>query len=197
PSDGDNFDASYPFWDEETPLQIIIASFFAYLHGELEEGITSVDLFGLAAANTWDDMGIGQILEDAFPYFDFISPMVYPSHFAPGFKGLERPDEHPYEIVRFSMARAKDRLDLFQSQNNGTGAKLRPWLQYFDLAGSRVRYTPEVIREQILGARDGLKEEYGGYLLWNSANVYPAAEVQEIVFGSPPDAFKEDTSLLE
>jgi len=150
PSDGDLFDASYPFWDETTPLEVIISSFFAFLRGELGEQIISADLFGLAAANTWDDMGIGQVLEHAFPYFDYVSPMVYPSHFAPGFKGLERPDEHPYEIVHFSMRRARERLEAYTALHPETTAQLRPWLQYFDLNDSRVEYTPAVVREQIL-----------------------------------------------
>jgi len=183
PSDGDVFDASYPFWDETTPLEVIIASFFAYLHEELGTGVTSVDLFGLSAANTWDDMGIGQVLEDTFLYFDYISPMVYPSHFALSFLGFEYPDEHPYEIVEFSMRRAQERLDAFSIEHEEVGAKLRPWLQYFDLKDSRVKYTPEVIREQITATREALKEEYQGYLLWNSANIYPMEELKEIVFG--------------
>jgi len=183
PSDGAIFDTAYPFWDEKTPLQEIIASFFVYLSDELKGmGRTSVDLFGLAAANTWDDMGIGQVLEDAFLNFDFISPMVYPSHFGQGFLGFEHPEEHPYEIVYFSMQRAKERMEIFE-ETSVKRAKLRPWLQYFDLTGSEIIYTPLVVREQIQATKDALGEEYTGYLLWNSANLYPIGEVQEIVFG--------------
>ncbi|MDP4007460.1 MAG: putative glycoside hydrolase [bacterium] len=192
PSDGDIFDTKYPFWDEKTPLEDIIRSFFAYLKEELQGQTISVDLFGLTAANTWDDMGIGQILEDAFLYFDFVSPMVYPSHFAEGFLGLEHPDEHPYEIVNFSMAKAKKRL-----MESGLAAKLRPWLQYFDLAGSNTSYTPAVVREQILATQEALGEDYTGYLLWNSSNIYPNQEIREIVMGPIEENSAKEQLLIQ
>jgi hypothetical protein len=196
PSDGPIFDTKYPFWDEKTPLQEIIASFFSYVSSELaEKGKTSVDLFGLAAANKWDDMGIGQVLEDAFLNFDFISPMIYPSHFAQGFLGFEHTEQHPYEIVHFSMRRAKERMEQF-AKVHGQRAKLRPWLQYFDLPDSKLAYTPSVIREQIQATKDALGEEYAGYLLWNSANIYPAKEVQEIMLEAKEHS-KEQNLLLE
>lgn len=83
PSDGNMQDISYPF-SSSTPKHIVIRNFFEYLHSELKDsGLkTSADLFGMVTTAK-DDMGIGQILEDAFPYFDYIMPMVYPSHYPP------------------------------------------------------------------------------------------------------------------
>ena len=128
PSDGNLSDISYPVWDEEMPMREVISSFYEYLDAGLRNKVISVDLFGLAAADTWDDMGIGQVLEDALPFFDFISPMVYPSHFAPGFLGFKNPDEHPYEVVNFSLQRARERVAEF-AKTRESAAKLRPWLQ--------------------------------------------------------------------
>ena len=187
PSDGDIFDTTYPFWNEETPIEEIIASFFAYLREELKGAVISVDLFGLVTVNTWSDMGIGQILEDAFLYFNFISPMVYPSHFAEGFLGFEHPDEYPYEVVRFSMAQAKERL-----QKSNSTAKLRPWLQYFDLKGSNISYTSAVVKEQILATKEALGEKYTGYLLWNSANNYPVEDIKTIMLGLSKESSNEE-----
>ena len=53
-----------------------------------------------------NDLGIGQIIEDALTYFDYVSPMVYPSHFGPGFIGIEKPATKPYEVVKYSMDHA-------------------------------------------------------------------------------------------
>jgi hypothetical protein len=48
----------------------------------------------------------------------------------------------------------------------GTGAKLRPWLQDFTL---RVPYTPAEVRAQITATEDlGIDE----WLLWNARNRY-------------------------
>lgn len=179
PSDGKIFDTKYPAWDEVTPAETIIASFFAYLDQELAGETISVDLFGLATVNTWDDMGIGQVLEDAFPYFDYVSPMVYPSHFKTGYLGFENPGDHPYEVVRFSMAGALKRLEQFR-QTNEMAAKLRPWLQYFNLSGSNIIYTPSVMRKQIEAVKEALGEDYAGFMLWNSSNNYPLEEIRQI-----------------
>lgn len=179
PSDGNLFDTDYPFWDEVTPLPEIISSFFAYLDQELADEAISADLFGLATVNNWDDMGIGQVLEDAFLYFDYVSPMVYPSHFATGYLGFKNPGDHPYEVVRFSMAGAAKRLVEFR-QTNEKSAKLRPWLQYFNLAGSNITYTPSVMQSQIEAVKEALGEDYAGFMLWNASNNYPLGEIRQI-----------------
>src|SRR2546422_11440463 len=68
----------------------------------------SVDLFGLATVRP-DDLGICQLIEEAFLYFDYISPMVYPSHYALGFMSFANPADHPYQVVRCSLVRAEQR----------------------------------------------------------------------------------------
>lgn len=105
PADGKVEDASFPFWDEITPAHVIIKNFFQ----KFREGLTgqklSIDLFGYSAIVP-DDVGIGQKIEDAFDYFDYISPMVYPSHYSPNFRGFENPAEHPYEVVKYTLDQA-------------------------------------------------------------------------------------------
>jgi hypothetical protein len=118
PSDGDMNDIYYP-WSEEIWAPVVenseilttgqastsistipvaklskkaqvMESFFKFLHQELKDtGMKlSVDFFGMTATN-YDDLNIGQILEDAAPNFDFIAPMVYPSHYPTGFNGYK------------------------------------------------------------------------------------------------------------
>src|SRR5688572_555783 len=99
-SDGDLSAAVYPAYDGKTPKAEVMASFFSYLDAELRErhGIPiSVDLFGLTLWQHDYDLGIGQRLEPAARHFDFVSPMVYPSHYPKGFKGFANPAVHPYD----------------------------------------------------------------------------------------------------
>ena len=163
PSDGNMRDIKYDFWDEKTPRAEIIRDFFSYLSSGLnpKEVPLSVDLFGLTTWN-YDDLNIGQIMEYAEPYFDYISPMVYPSHYPATFNGFKNPAEHPYEIILQAMSRASERLLAASS----TPQKLRPWLQDFDLGAD---YTAEMVRKQKQAVYDaGLTS----WMLWDAANEY-------------------------
>ncbi|MBU1015456.1 putative glycoside hydrolase [Patescibacteria group bacterium] len=182
PSDGDLADIAYPVWEEDIPRREIIRGFFAFLRENLPEAVLSVDLFGLVALDTWDDMGVGQVLEDAFPYFDYVSPMVYPSHYAAGFAGFENPDAHPYEVVRISLEKAKERL----IASGETGVRLRPWLQYFTLRRSDAEYDSSKFRSQIEATKDALGEQYAGFALWNPESRYPLEEMKEIFLNLAP-----------
>jgi len=88
PSDGLLYDMSFPYYDGTTEKKEVLKEFFEYLSNNLFPlGIkTSADLFGLTMVYD-NDMNIGQVLENALPYFDYICPMVYPSHYANGFLG--------------------------------------------------------------------------------------------------------------
>jgi hypothetical protein len=55
-------------------------------------------------------LGIGQVLERALPYFDYISPMVYPSHYPTNYGGFANVNEHSYEIVKIAMDTAVKRI---------------------------------------------------------------------------------------
>ena len=165
PSDGALSDALYT-WDGTSTKPMIIRDFFSYLHDELSPlGIPiSADLFGQTTTDK-GDMGIGQVLENALPYFDYIDPMVYPSHYIPGFLNYQKPAEHPYQVVAYSMKTAVERTIAASS----SPAKLRPWLQAFDLGAI---YTPAMVRVQIAASEDaGLS----GWLLWNAGSRYQAA----------------------
>src|SRR3990167_1232155 len=103
PSDGPMSDIAYPSENRAEEVE----KFFRYLHGEMKPTgvMLSADLFGYTTVLT-DDLGIGQILERALPYFDFVMPMVYPSHYNKGFEGLANPNSDPYKVVYRSMSEA-------------------------------------------------------------------------------------------
>src|SRR3989344_6015918 len=115
PSDGDMHDIFFPH-SSTTPKSEVLREFFSYLHDHLEgSGLTtSADLFGMVTT-AQDDMGIGQVLEKALPYFDYISPMVYPSHYPPTFQGFKEPEAHPYEVVHFAMKTVVNRAEALAS----------------------------------------------------------------------------------
>ncbi len=184
PSDGNLQEIEYPHWDGLREKHLTMRDFFKYLRENLGEAKISADLFGLVTVAV-DDLGIGQRLEDALPYFDFIAPMVYPSHYANGVFGFANPATHPYEIVNNSILGAIGKIKNFEfgipsessSTINGSGtlpaikirearAKLRPWLQDFDLGAD---YDAEKIRAQIRGS-----DEAGGagWMLWDPKNIY-------------------------
>ncbi len=163
PSDGNLSDIVYPFWDGKIPKAEIIKVFFEYLNSRLEDtGVPiSVDIFGLTTWNK-DDLNIGQILEDAARVFDYVSPMVYPSHYPPTFQGYKNPAQHPYEIIKTAMSRAKERL-LAIGENQ---QKLRPWIQDFDLGAN---YDASMVRLEKQAVYDaGLSS----WLSWDPANEY-------------------------
>ena len=125
----------------------------------------------------FDDLGIGQVLEYALQNFDYVAPMVYPSHYPADFNGYKDPNKVPYEIVKFAMSSAVRRAnylreEIASSTPNSTLLKivkpsqLRPWLQDNDYP---VHYTAEMIRAQIQATYDsGLTS----WMLWDPANTY-------------------------
>lgn len=166
PSDGNLQDMNFPLWDEITPRNVIIKEFYKYLREKLPQAVLSIDLFGLSTVNS--DLGVGQVIENAYQYFDFVSPMVYPSHYAEGFLGYQNPAEYPHEVVKHSMESALKKLNLL-NQLNPTKAKLRPWLQDFDLGAT---YDEEQVRAEIDAVSEALGENFSGFMLWNSKNIY-------------------------
>ncbi len=185
PSDGNMQDISYS-WDAGRSREEVMRSFFLYLREQfVSTGIPiSADLFGLTTSAE-GDLGIGQNILDALPFFDYVSPMVYPSHFAKGFMGYAKPSEHPYEVIKYSMGKAISKAEATTTLDRIQGLdpiastspqlynktvfdknKLRPWLQAFDLGAV---YTPAMIRAQIQATNDlGLTS----WMLWDAGSTY-------------------------
>jgi hypothetical protein len=167
PSDGDLRDMHFPVWDHATPKHEVIREFFAHLRRKLPEARISADLFGLTTINH-DDLGVGQVIEDAYEFFDYVCPMVYPSHYPTGFHGYQNPAEYPYEVVHSAMKSARHRL-LQVKARQSTRAKLRPWLQDFDLGAI---YDARMVTAQIKAVGDALGDEDHGFLMWSPSNSY-------------------------
>ena len=184
PSDGPMAEAVYS-WDVGKTKQAALEEFFNYLHEKVSPmGVMSADLFGMVTTN-YDDLNIGQQLERAMPYFDYIDPMVYPSHYPTGFNGYKDVNKHSYDIVHYSLSHAVARAVATTTtigslqyiviastspklylKPSYPAKKIRPWLQSFDYP---VEYTPEMVAAQIKANEDAGLDSY---LFWDPANKY-------------------------
>lgn len=175
PSDGNMQDASFP-WTGTSTKPEMLEKFFVYVQENLEPtgAVLSADLFGMTTSVT-SDMGIGQVLERTLPYFDYIAPMVYPSHYPPGWKGFSNPAAHPYEVILLAMSEGRNRemaWHLAAGRATSTPSKLRPWLQDFHLGGT---YGVAEVDAQIKAAYDaGLSS----WMIWNAGNKYTVAALE-------------------
>ena len=173
PSGGDLNDMHLPVTTDDGDKRDVLVRFFKHLREQLPDARLSADLFGLVTV-TDDDLGIGQVIEDALPYFDALCPMVYPSHYAEGFYGFENPAEHPYEVVNYSMRLAKERLRA-HAATTPQRAELIPWLQDFSIGAE---YDADMVRAQIRAVIDAMGEDYRGFLLWSPKNQYSTAALR-------------------
>lgn len=161
PSDGNMSHVVYTNGQEEK--YEIMRKFFSFLREHLnkEPAWISFDMFGYVMERT-DDLRIGQRLADAVDYADYILPMMYPSHYSKNSLGHANPAEIPGLIIENGMRKG---LSAFKDKR----AKVRPWLQAFDLGAV---YSDGVkIRAQIDAVE---KYSDAGWMLWNAANRYSA-----------------------
>jgi hypothetical protein len=114
--------------------------------------LSSADIFGYVL-NAKSDNGIGQYLESIVKSVDFISPMIYPSHYSSGSFGYDKPNNYPYEVITASL---NDGL------NRGVNpVNLRPFLQGF-------WHTSEGVRLNIKAAEDKDLD----WIVWNNSSNY-------------------------
>lgn len=144
-----------------------IQNFLKYAHKELsqENVYISADVYGLVGSVA-DDMALGQYWEAISNVVDYISPMMYPSHYANHTYGLSVPDACPYKTIFYS---AKD--SVARNRNIDTPAIIRPWIQDFTAPWVKgyIKYGPEQVKAQIKAlAENGVDE----FMLWNPNNRY-------------------------
>ena len=177
PSDGNISNIDYGLTADQTRADSI-EKFFAHLRSELYNDEIkipmSADLFGMVTTVS-DDLGIGQVLEKALPHFDYIAPMIYPSHYPANWNGYSNPAAKPYEVIYAAMQGG-----LAKASAAGYDADVfRPWIQDFDLGAN---YTADMVRDQIRALEDlGINS----WLVWDPANTYTE------------DAFLAHDSVLE
>jgi len=164
PSDGVISDINYNLEEGKTRTGNIEKFFKKLSLGVKEEEDIPIsgDVFGLTTEAT-DDMGIGQVWERAAPYFDFLCPMVYPSHYPSGHMGYTNPALYPYEVINQALQGAITKNKLMDSPKI---AQIRPWLQDFDLGAV---YTADMVKEEIKAVYDN---NLNSWMLWDPSNKY-------------------------
>jgi len=217
PSDGNMQDIAFPNsmkTEYGADKQANLEAFFKYLNERMDDESffadyrhentgrasstpwTSVDLFGMTTTN-YDDLSIGQVIERAAPYFDFIAPMVYPSHYPNSFLGLGNPNDYPYKVVNYAMSSGVDRMTASTTYVNGflherigtttpavykkpvwTADKLRTWIQDFDYGGD---YDAVDVQNQFQASVDA---GVHSWMIWAPSNIYTRGALQSAPIAS-------------
>ncbi|MDQ6694590.1 MAG: hypothetical protein M3014_09255 [Chloroflexota bacterium] len=153
----------------DTGKTLALQGFFKKAYNTIlpSDAFMSADVFGYTL---WPDQDgkpilgvIGQVPEYLMPYTDYLSPMIYPSHFSPGEQGCAKPAQCAYKLVHKSGEFA---AVVF----NGQRAKYRPWLEDFDWPSAD--YTSPgttKVAEQIRAAQE---TNSWGWLMWDASNEY-------------------------
>ncbi|AMB99524.1 sugar fermentation stimulation protein [Aerococcus urinaehominis] len=155
--------------DSTEAREKVIADFLAFAKSQLEPyGVhVSADIFGYVAT-VESTPGIGQNFKMIADNVDVISSMIYPSHWGPGYFGIDYPDLDPHGVVKEYM---DAELALLNQLDNPPIT--RPWLQDFTAdylpEGQYINYGPDQVQAQIDALNEmGIHE----YLLWDAANTY-------------------------
>ncbi|MEO5678549.1 MAG: putative glycoside hydrolase [Acidimicrobiales bacterium] len=116
-------------------------------------------VYGISASRPQE---IAQDIPRLAQHLDFVSPMLYPSHWGKGEYGIADPNRSPGPITTKA-------LDDFQEAIKGSPAALVPWFQDFTLG---VSYGETEVRAQLDAAAElGVKD----FLLWDAQCTYTAA----------------------
>lgn len=184
---------SVDFGQEEKDRQQIIIEFVQYASDRIHEagGAISADVYGMVIDSEVDQKIVGQNYVEMSRYLDYISPMIYPSHYGPYNYNIPVPDAEPYRLVLTALQSSKKVLSGIPVNTvsgneaseytteelaalvpmEGISAQVRPWLQDFTATWVKghISYGAEEIKAQIQAVYDAGYEEW---ILWNASNRY-------------------------
>jgi hypothetical protein len=143
---------------------VIIRDFVRQVH-ELTQARKvplSLDIFGIVAEGDRGDIDmLGQDPVMLAPECEALSPMVYPSHYRPGYEGFDIPGNHP-EIVGIGTKKILGQIHKFKKQ-----VVIRPWLQAVEW--NSPAYGPQYVAAEVKHATQAGST---GWLMWNPAQTY-------------------------
>ena len=148
---------NYMVFSEENTYENRIKNINSFLRTAKEEinnlgCFVSADVFGYILTDRFDG-GIGQNLETIIENVDFLSPMVYPSHYSKGSFGYQNPNRNPYGVITSALDDALER--------GVETIKLRPYLQGF-------WHSDIEVQENIRAAEDKNMD----WIIWNNSSSY-------------------------
>jgi hypothetical protein len=148
----------------------VITGFVEKVHAKTSAASVplSLDVFGVVSWRYQKDIdATGQDVRRLAHHIEALSPMVYPSHFADGFHGFEKPGDHP-EIVGIGTKRALEEIAA-AGKTVGPQVVVRSWVQAFPW--HTTSFGSKYVADQIASA----KQAGGtGWLAWNSGGEYGA-----------------------
>ena len=112
----------------------------------------SAAIFGIVMSSATDER-LGQTPETISAAVDAVSPMVYPSHYGPGWLGFADPNDHPGPVVAHALDTGGPRL--------APTSLMRPWIQGFYYNGAQV--LAQIAEAEARGA---------GWIIWNFFGEY-------------------------
>lgn len=94
---------------QEKTRKDVITEFTAYITQALHKmgAAVSADVYGVVIDREVDQQTVGQNYMEMARYLDYISPMVYPSHYGPYNYNIPVPDAQPYDTVLAAMQASK------------------------------------------------------------------------------------------
>ena len=138
----------------EADRSAVIAGFLGEARARLHPrgcGVSAA-IFGIVMSSETDER-LGQTPETVSAVVDAVSPMLYPSHYSPGWLGFPDPNDHPGPVIAHALDTGADRM--------APTALMRPWLQGFFYNGAQVR--AQIAEAEARGA---------GWIIWNFFGEY-------------------------
>ena len=145
---------------EETAVEDAVVDQVADLHGKVRAAGARLgaSVYGIAATRPEQ---IAQDVPRLAQHLDYISPMLYPSHWGKGEYGIADPNRSPGPITTKALIDFGEAID-------GSPTALVPWFQDFTLG---MTYGEDEVRAQLDAAAElGVKD----FLLWDAACTYTA-----------------------
>lgn len=144
-----------------------IQRFVTYAVDEIHKlhAYVSIDVFG-EAANPGYTTAYGQYWPALSNVADVMSGMPYPDHFSNGYYGIQKPWNHPYELMKAWGKRVQDR-----QAETPSPAIVRTWIQAYHVMKhvdrNGIDYDAENVEKEIRGLYDA--DLTGGYVTWLSS----------------------------
>ena len=131
----------------------------------------SLDVFGTVINSKIDRNIVGQEYSWLSMICEYLSPMVYPSHYYEGTMGQDYPDLYPYETIDAAMKYSRTELEVVNPRGDRRQAGVRPWLQGFTASYLKNyrKYGAQEIKDQIKALNDNGVYDW---IIWNPSCKY-------------------------
>ena len=151
-----------------------INDFVRTAHARLKSSVVplSLDVFGTVINSKVDRNIVGQEYSWLSMGCEYLSPMIYPSHYYEGTMGNDYPDLYPYETIDAAMKYSEASLETVNPNGKRVQASVRPWLQGFTASYLKKyrKYGAEEVKEQIKAVNDN---GIDSWIIWNPSCKYP------------------------